>query len=278
MPGAAAESAHVRTERAHHKSLAVRIAPFLLLLPVSPLLAGESGRPLPLKSGIEFASPEVRAMQRDDLSNPGMLWVARGETLWRETSSGAGRACSSCHGKANETMKGVAARYPAIDAASGHLLNLEDRVNLCRVRHQDAAAFAYESDELLALTAFVAHQSRGMPVQAALDAPSRASLERGRERYHRRIGQMNLACVHCHQQNWGKRLLAQTISQGHGNAYPAYRLEWQTLGSLQRRLRACYFGVRAEMPPYGAQELLELELYLRWRAGGLPVEAPGVRR
>jgi len=89
---------------------------------------------------------------------------------------------------------------------------------------------------------------------------------------------MNLACAHCHDRNWGRQLLAETISQGHGNAYPAYRLEWQSAGSLQRRMRACYFGLRAEMPPYGAQELLDLELYLAWRASGLPVETPGVRR
>jgi sulfur-oxidizing protein SoxA len=89
---------------------------------------------------------------------------------------------------------------------------------------------------------------------------------------------MNLACTHCHDRNWGQKLAAETISQGHGNAYPAYRLEWQSVGSLQRRIRACYFGVRAEIPDYGAQELLELELYLAWRGNGLPVETPGVRR
>ncbi len=89
---------------------------------------------------------------------------------------------------------------------------------------------------------------------------------------------MNLSCANCHDDNSGKRLLAETISQGHGNAWPAYRLEWQAQGSLQRRLRACLYGIRAEMPPAGAQELVELELYLAWRATGLPIETPGVRR
>jgi len=131
---------------------------------------------------------------------------------------------------------------------------------------------------LLGLTAYVAHQSRGQPVAVAVDESNRAGFERGRAQYQKRIGQMNLACAHCHDRNWGKQLLAETISQGHGNAYPTYRLEWQSTGSLQRRIRACYFGLRAEMPPYGAPELLDLELYLAWRASGLPVESPGVRR
>jgi sulfur-oxidizing protein SoxA len=117
-----------------------------------------------------------------------------------------------------------------------------------------------------------------MPMKVTLDLQNQRHFERGRATYRRRIGQMNMACGHCHQRNWGKMLLAQTLSQGHGNAYPAYRLEWQSIGSLSRRLRACYFGVRAEMPAYGAEELLALELYLAWRANGLPVETPGVRR
>ena len=35
----------------------------------------------------------------------------------------------------------------------------------------------------------------------------------------------------------GQKLAAVTIPQGHPTGYPIYRLEWQTLGSLKRRLR-----------------------------------------
>lgn len=54
-------------------------------------------------------------------------------------------------------------------------------------------------------------------------------------------------------------------------------LEWQALGSLQRRMRNCMSGVRAESFAYGAQELVELELYLAGRAKGMTMETPGVR-
>jgi sulfur-oxidizing protein SoxA len=111
-----------------------------------------------------------------------------------------------------------------------------------------------------------------------IDSRNSAQFERGRARFHRRLGQMNLSCAQCHDRNWGRTLLHETVSQGHGTGWPGYRLEWQTFGSLQRRLRACYSGLRAEMPEYGARELLELELYLAWRANGLPFESPGVRR
>jgi len=229
-----------------------------------------------LRSGLDFAGNDVRAMQADDFANPGFLWVERGAKLWQDAA--AGTSCASCHGDAATSMRGVAARYPAFDRASGTVLDLEARINACRVSHQGAKPLERESDELLALTAYVATQSRGLPMSVAVDGPARTSFERGRALYTSRHGQMNLACTQCHEQNWGKHLYAETLSQGHGNAFPAYRLEWQALGSLQRRIRACLFGIRAEMPRPGAPELTDLELYLAWRAEGLAVEAPGVRR
>ncbi len=244
----------------------------------SPIASGQQ-RALPLdrlRSGLEFTGPDARAMQADDVANPGLLWVERGEKSWRDAANG--KSCASCHGDAAASMRGVAARYPAFDPTAGEVIDLEARVNACRVRHQGATALERESDDLLALTAYVAYQSRGIPVAASIDGPAHAAFERGRAFYNALHGQMNLSCAQCHEGNWGKRLYAETISQGHGNAFPAYRLEWQTLGSLQRRIRACLFGIRAEMPRPGAPELTELELYLAWRAQGLPLEAPGVRR
>ena len=131
---------------------------------------------------------------------------------------------------------------------------------------------------MLALTSFVALQSRGMPIGVAVDGVARAAFERGRAFYTRRQGQMNLGCTHCHDDNFGKRLYSERLSQGHPSAFPAYRLEWQGLGTLDRRVRACLFGIRAQMPPPGSREVADVELYLAWRAQGLPVEAPGVRR
>ena len=247
------------------------------------LCAGATGqeRALPLERlepGTDFLGADLRALQSDDIANPAMLWVERGAKMWSERAGTAGRSCADCHQDAARTMRGVAASYPKFDAARGHLFNLEGRINACRVEHQGAQPFKHESDELLSITAYVASQSRGLPIHVSIDGPARAHFEAGRAAYYRRRGQMNLACAQCHEENWGKRLFAETVSQGHPTAYPAYRMEWQTVGSEERRLRACLSGVRAEMLPYGAPEYLDLELFLAWRAEGLKVESPGVRR
>jgi len=258
---------------------AARVAAAALFASVS-FAADAQERAIPpdaLRSGVTFAGPAIRAMQADDAANPAMLWVERGEELWRDSATPGARSCASCHGEAASSMRGVAARYPVIDEHGG-VVDLEARINACRVERGGAPRLARESEKLLALTAYVAMQSRGMPTAVSIAGPGRAPFERGRAFYYERHGQMNISCAQCHEQNWGKHLLAETLSQGHSNAYPAYRLEWQSLGSLDRRLRACLFGIRAEMPAPGAPELLDVALFLGWRAGGLPIEAPGVRR
>jgi sulfur-oxidizing protein SoxA len=234
-----------------------------------PLVA--FAQPHPLRGGVEFQSPDVRALQADAFANPGSLWVTRGAALWEQ-------GCASCHGKAETSMKGVAARYPKHDAALGRVVNLEQRINACVVEKQKRAPLAWESEPLLALTAHVGAQSNGAKVDVVVTGAAAAAHERGRTLYFERQGQLNLACTHCHDASWGKTLLAEPISQGHPVDWPAYRLEWQSLGSLQRRLRACYFGVRAEQPPFGSEDLVALELYLAGRARGLAISVPGVRR
>ena len=37
-------------------------------------------------------------------------------------------------------------------------------------------------------------------------------------------------------------------------------------------------AVRAEPPPHGSDDHLALELYLAWRANGLAIETPAIRR
>jgi len=234
--------------------------------------------PVPLKAGSEFQAPGIRKLQADEFANPAMLWVAQGRQLWLAPRGAANKSCADCHGAAETSMKGVATRYPQVASQTGRVLNLESRINICTVERQHASALEYESDPLLALTAYVAHQSRGMPMAVVIDDALHEIFDQGRRLYHQRIGQLNLACHHCHQLNWGKQLLADNLSQGHGTGYPAYRFEWQKTGSLSRRLRACYFGLRAQMPEYGSSELLALEVYLARRAHGLAIEAPGVRK
>lgn len=254
-----------------------RVAAMAALLLV---LLGSAYAEIPAKqrrSGFDFMSPQTQAMQADDSSNPGMFAVIEGERLWGEPQGNGGKSCASCHREAEQSMRGVAARYPTFDQATKRPIDLAGRINQCREKRQSAPLLKRESDELLALTTYVAHQSRGMPIAPAADRRLEPFRNNGREWFERRLGQLQLSCASCHDERSGARLGGSIIPQGHPNGYPLYRLEWQSLGSLQRRLRGCLVGVRAEPFEYGAPEYVEIELFLMSRAAGLKVETPAVR-
>lgn len=254
-------------------------------LPLLLLAACDRGAP-PLperaletpRSGYAFQSAEEQALQDDAFANPGLLWVDRGAALFAEPPAEGSPACADCHEAAGESFRTVAARLPAWDPLRRELVNLEGRINVCRVDRQGQAPLAYESEPLLSLTAYLAHQARGTPIAVTVAAPARAAFDAARAHFYERRGQLNLACYHCHEQNVGRMLRGDRLSQGQATGYPAYKLEWQSLGSLQRRLRDCHLGVRAEPFPYGDARYLGLELFLAWRARGLPLETPAVRR
>lgn len=236
--------------------------------------------PKPPQSGRQFQSAATRALEDDEFAHPGLLWVEQGKQLAQSSRATGGKRCTDCHGDAagQRSLRGVAATYPKWNGGLRKVLNLEQQINQCVTTHQQAPALEWESRELLALTAWVAQQSKGAAIKVDISGAVAPTWQRGEALYQQRIGQMNLACTHCHDRQWGKTLLAESISQGQPDGWPAYRLEWQSLASLQRRLRACFHGVRATQPAFGSEDLVALELYLAKRAEGLSMSAPGVRR
>ncbi len=174
-------------------------------------------------------------------------------------------------------MRGAAATYPKIDESSGRPIDFIGRIQQCRAERQGAEPLARESRALLALATHAGIASRGARIEPAQDGRLAPFREEGRTLFSTRLGQLGLSCAQCHDDNWGKRLGGSLIPQGHPNGYPLYRLEWQGVGSLQRRIRNCLTGVRAEPFAYGDPALVNLELYLRERAAGLTMETPAVR-
>ncbi len=250
------------------------------VLPILLLLATAAGAQEAPRSGYEFMEPATRQLQDDDFLNPAFLLMERGLALWEQDWPGApegARSCRACHGEP-ESLRGVAARYPVYDEARGGMVNLEMRLNAEIAGRLGGEPLAWESEDLLALTILVGTQSRGLPMQIAVDDRVQAWAVRGREIYQTRRGQLNLSCANCHEDHWGQKLRGDTISQGHINAFPVFRLTWDEVGSRQRIFTWCMEAVRAEPYAAGSDEYLALETWLALRGRGLPVETPGVRR
>lgn len=252
----------------------------VLVLGASPAWANDPvnwHRPDPLRSGFDTMGASTQAMQRRDSDNPAWFAIEEGARLFRASDGRAQRSCASCHAEPATRFRSTAALYPRFDAAQGKVMDLSGRIEACRVQHQQADPWPREDVRRLALHAYIALQSRGQPLQPDPDPRLQEARTRGHARFNQRIGQLSLSCADCHDRHWGQRLGGSPIPQGHPNAYPLWRLQWQAIGSLQRRMRACLIGVRAEPWPADDPAWLELELFLQWRAAGLPLETPGVR-
>ena len=231
-----------------------------------------------IQSGYHFQSSDTQSLQDDDFKNPGMLWVDTGRQYFNDAAGLKNQACASCHEK---LASSVATTFPKMNQHLGAVVNLTTQIQHCRSQHQQAEPIDYESETALALTAYLANHARGQRADHHVLAPPatlKQSVEDGGRYFNQRRGQLNLSCHNCHQDSVGKMLRGDLISQGQSNGYPIYRLEWQSLGSLHRRFRACDIGVRAQPQALGSDTYINLEAYLKQRGAGLLIETPAVRR
>jgi len=231
-----------------------------------------------LKSGYDYATPETQAMQDDDFSNPGFMWVDIGEEQWSTVDGEEGKSCATCHGDdASSFLKGVSTSYPKFNAEDGKLRALQHQINFERTTRMKAKEWKWESEEMNGLTAFIRNQSRGMPLNVAIDGDAAPFFEKGKEFYNQRRGGLDMSCKNCHVDYPGVKIRANVLTNGLPNGFPTYRLKWQGIGSLHRRFRGCNSNVRAAPYDRGSEEYTNLELFLTARANGMAVETPAVR-
>lgn len=235
------------------------------------------GHPLDtIYSGWRFRSEETQALEEDDFENPAMVLVDYGHDLWNTPMGAANQSCADCHGDV-DSMAGFRANMPRWNEEAGKPWSLEHWINWSIETHAEADPWKWESDEMLAMTALIGLQSRGMPMTVETDGPMAEWIERGKELYYTRFGQLDLACNQCHEDNWGNMIRADHLSQGMINGFPTYRFKWSKVGSLHRRFSGCMKNIRAEPFKRGSDEFVALEAYLAWRGAGLSIESPSVR-
>lgn len=248
-----------------------------ILLATALLAAGSAGADDAMRSGATYLPPATQAMQDEDAANPGMLWVTAGERLFATFEGQAGRSCQSCHGPVESGLQDVAATYPKVDPATKTLKNLQAQIAVCRKDRMQATPWSYESEQMVAVTAYLRYQVRGQRMRVSIDGPAIPFFQAGEAAFNRRQGTLNLACKNCHVDSAGKRARDVTLSQGQTNGFPAYGLGSERVGSAHRRFRACNLLVGAAPRPYGDPEYVNLELYLAWRGRDLRIETPAVR-
>jgi len=229
-----------------------------------------------IMSGWHFRGTETRAMQADDFDNPGMIFVEQARDDWSEVVGTEGNSCASCHDEP-ESLAGVRAVYPKWNEAAGEVRTLEMQVNDCRENRMGAEPLKYTGGTMQAMIALISSVSRGMPVNVAIDGPAESTWEEGKELYYTRTGQLEMSCANCHEDNYGRMIRADHLSQGQINGFPVYRLKNTKLNAVHARFKGCVRDTRAETYKPGSPEFVALELYVASRGNGLSVEGPSVR-
>ncbi len=228
-------------------------------------------------SGWHFRTDETQALQIDDFDNPAMIFVDQAADLFETVDGATGESCASCHDGV-ESFKGLQASMPKVDAETGKLVVMEDLINKCRTDRMEADAWKWSGGDMQGMVALIGLQSRGLPMNVAIDGDAAPYWEQGKEMYYTRYGQLELSCANCHEDNWGNMIRADHLSQGMINGFPTYRLKQAKLISRHNRFRGCIRDTRAETFAEGSDEFRALELYVASRGNGLSVETPAVRQ
>ena len=188
-------------------------------------------------SGWRFRTPETQALQTDDFDNPAMVFVDQAMDLFTTADGSAGKACSDCHAGPEE-FAGLTAAMPKV--VDGKLVVMEDIINGHRADVQGAEPWKWSGNEMQSMIALIGLQSRGMPMNVAIDGDAAPYWEQGKEMYYTRYGQLELSCANCHEDNYGNMIRADHLSQGQINGFPTYRLKQAKLISRHNRFPWMY--------------------------------------
>jgi sulfur-oxidizing protein SoxA len=227
-----------------------------------------------LYSGWRFRAVETQALQTDDFDNPGMVFVDQAIDQYSKVDGTEGKSCSSCHENV-EDFAGLRATLPRVE--DGQLVAMENLINECLTDRMGAEEWEWSKGKMTSMTGLIGLQSRGLPINVAIDGDATPFWDKGKELYYTRVGQLDMSCSNCHEDNYGTMIRADHLSQGQINGFPTYRLKNAKLNSTHARFKGCMKNIRAEPFKEGSEEFKALELYLASRGQGLTVETPSVR-
>jgi len=176
---------------------------------------------------------------------------------------------------------GIRQTYPRFDEISGEVVTLELAVNQCREQNGEPP-IAYDSEEMNAISSYMAWTSRGKPIEVVIpdDPRALAAYEAGKQFYYSKRGQLNFSCSDCHVRSAGLYVRADHLSAGlgHPSHFPVYRSKLGRMISLHGRFYGCVRDVRARPFEEQSPEFRNLEYFLTYMSNGLPVNGPGARK
>ena len=269
------------------------VAAFVAAMPVTPA-AAQSKPAAAERDATTEEFEKFRAVLEAD--NPAELFEVKGAELWRTPRGPKNASLAACDlGLGPGVVKGAYVQLPRYFADTGKVMDAERRIVHCMVTLQgfDAAALAKQpfstessTPDPVALTTFVAGQSRGMKVAPPQTQPQeRAAYALGREIFFYRAGSYDFSCASCHGED-GKRIRTQQLPNftrpdqalRSYQGWPGYRMTGGVMHTLQWRLNDCFRQQRFPEPAYLSDSLTALLTYLAVNSKGQVYKGPGIKR
>jgi len=227
-----------------------------------------------------YAFDEIAREQWIEIEDfpPYEIAIEDGQALF-EASFANGKSYADCFDNGGI---GIRQQYPYFDADAGEVVTLELAINQCRAAN-DEEPLPYLTGDLAAISAYMSYTSRGntINVEVPQDNPAAlAAYASGKQYYYTRRGQLNFACMSCHEKSAGLMLRADRLSTtlGHATHWPVYRAKWGEIGTLQKRIRECNSQVFAKPLEAQSIEYRNLEYFLTYMSNGLELNGPASRR
>ncbi len=198
--------------------------------------------------------------------------IDEGEALYKNN-----KALQKCFPKTD-----IAGDYPYFDDKKGEVVTITQAINDCLV---DAGQKKWniKKGKMAKLEAYFAHKSKEAGKKVDIKINSKAAeeaYERGKKAYYSQRGYLKLSCATCHVQGAGKRVRAEYMSPllGHTTHFPVYRLKWNSLGTLERRIEGCNKD-EGENPHKGSSKWAKEVLYfMSYMSNGMTIDGPDIRK
>jgi L-cysteine S-thiosulfotransferase len=269
-------------------------AAFIAAVPVPPAAAQPKKPPAAERDATTEDFEKFREVLEAD--NPAELFEVKGEELWKTPRGPKNVSLAACDlGLGPGVVRGAYVQLPRYFADTGKVMDAERRIVHCMVTLQgfDAATLAQQpfstetrTPDPVALTTFVAGQSRGMKIAPPQTQPQeRAAYALGREIFFYRAGSYDFSCASCHGED-DKRIRTQQLPNftrpeqaiRSYQGWPGYRMTGGVMHTLQWRLNDCFRQQRFPEPEYLSDSLTALLTYLAVNANGQVYKGPGIKR
>jgi len=202
--------------------------------------------------------------------------VDAGEELYNKKFKN-GKSFASCFPNTK-----IGGNYPYFDESRKEVISISSAINECLVSNGEKK-WNMKKGKMASLEAYFAFSSTEAEKKVDIKISSKEAsdaYERGKEFYYSQRGYLKLSCATCHIQGAGQRVRNEKLSPllGQTTHFPVYRLKWDGLGTLERRMAGCVKDQGQVPPKANSVVMKELLYFMAYMSNGMNVDGPDIRK